>query len=378
MANEKQLAILKRGVDVWNKWRKRKPNTWPNLAKANLCGANLSGANLSLTNFHEAKLNSTDLSGANLNGVDLFNADLREADLGNAYIRDAELSGADLSDAILNYADLRDATLIRTNLSSSVLVGANLSKANLSQTMLISAKLHWTNFSDANLSLANFTSATFAYTNLGGADLRDVIGIETVNHEGPSYIDILTIYRSRGSIPEVFLSGAGVPDNFITHMKSLTGKALEFYSCFISYSSKDHEFAERLYSDLRAKGVQCWYDQHDIQGGKKIHEQIDQAIRVYDKLLLVLSEHSMSSEWVKTEVYNARQQETKENKRKLFPIRLVGYDRILQWQAFDADLGKDMAREVREYFIPDFTNWKDYDAYQNAFYSLLRDLKAEG
>ena len=34
---------------------------------------------------------------------------------------------------------------------------------------------------------------------------------------------------------------------------------------------------------------------------------------------------------------------------------------------FDADTGKDSAREIREYFIPDFSNWKDHDSYQRAF-----------
>jgi hypothetical protein len=49
-----------------------------------------------------------------------------------------------------------------------------------------------------------------------------------------------------------------------------------------------------------------------------------------------------------------------------------------EWKAFDADSGKDSAREIREYFIPDFSNWKDHDSYQQAFQRLLRDLKAEG
>jgi hypothetical protein len=213
-------------------------------------------------------------------------------------------------------------------------------------------------------------------TNLGNIDLSTVKGIETIRHEGPSTIGIDTIYRSQGKIPEVFLRGAGVPDSFIIYMHSLTGEAIQYYTCFISYSTKDQDFATRLHADLQAKGVRCWFAPEDIAGGKKIHEQIDQAIRLYDKLLVVLSEHSMASEWVKTELYHARQQEEKEKRRKLFPISLAAYDTLRQWKAFDADIGKDMAREVREYFIPDFTNWKEHDAYQKAFDRLLRDLKA--
>jgi hypothetical protein len=38
--------------------------------------------------------------------------------------------------------------------------------------------------------------------------------------------------------------------------------------------------------------------------------------------------------------------------------------------------GKDSAREIREYFIPDFSNWKNHDSYQEAFQRLISDLKA--
>ena len=41
----------------------------------------------------------------------------------------------------------------------------------------------------------------------------------------------------------------------------------------------------------------------------------------------------------------------------------------------DPRTGKDLAEEVREYFIPDFSNWKDHDAFEAAFARLLRDLK---
>jgi len=85
----------------------------------------------------------------------------------------------------------------------------------------------------------------------------------------------------------------------------------------------------------------------------------------------------MHSEWVKTEIANARKREVTQNRRMLFPIRLVDFAAIRNWTCFDADTGKDSAREIREYFIPDFTNWKDYDSFEQAFTKLLRDLKAD-
>jgi hypothetical protein len=173
------------------------------------------------------------------------------------------------------------------------------------------------------------------------------------------------------------LRGAGVPDEFIDFVTSMSRRAIEFYSCFISYSTHDQEFADRLHADLQAKGVRCWFAPHDIKGGRKIHEQIDDAIRLHDKVLVILSEHGISSEWLKTEIAKARRRELKEGRRVLFPAGLVGFERLRDWECFDSDTGKDSAREIREYFIPDFSNWKNHNSYQTAFQQLIGDLKAE-
>jgi hypothetical protein len=82
----------------------------------------------------------------------------------------------------------------------------------------------------------------------------------------------------------------------------------------------------------------------------------------------------MNSDWVKTEIANARKREVLEQRDVLFPIRLVSYDAIQKWKCFDADIVKDSAREVREYFIPDFSNWGDKAAYEKSFQRLIDDL----
>lgn len=172
-----------------------------------------------------------------------------------------------------------------------------------------------------------------------------------------------------------FLRGAGVPENLIEYIPSLVAPgAIQFYSCFISYSNKDQEFADHLYADLQSKGVRCWFAPHDIRAGKKMHEQIDEAIRMYERLLLILSPNSMHSEWVKTEIRRARKREIVEKKRVLFPVRLVSFQAIRDWELFDADEGKDLAVDIREYFIPDFSNWRRHDAYGKALSGLVRDL----
>ena len=228
---------------------------------------------------------------------------------------------------------------------------------------------------------ANPTSAELicASTIFADVDLSDTNGLEAVIHHGPSTLGFDTIFCSKGRIPEAFLRGCGVPNAIIEYLPSIVGllRPIQFYSCFISYSSSDDDFAKRLHSKMRDNGLRVWFAPEDVQGGKKLHEQIDEAIRIYDKLLLVLSPHSMNSEWVTTEIRNARKAELREKRRKLFPIRLVDFETIRHWQCFDADTGKDLGVEIREYFIPDFSNWKDHDSFEASFTRLLNDLKAE-
>jgi hypothetical protein len=73
---------------------------------------------------------------------------------------------------------------------------------------------------------------------------------------------------------------------------------------------------------------------------------------------------------------HSRRRELRDRRRVLFPIRLAPFETLRAWERFDANTGKDSAREIREYFIPDFSHWKNHDSYQEAFQSLIRDLKA--
>jgi hypothetical protein len=212
-------------------------------------------------------------------------------------------------------------------------------------------------------------------TVFGNVNLAEAKNLDVCQHLGPSILDFRTLQQS-GSLPLAFLQGSGLPDLLINSLASLRTQPSPFYFCFINYSSKDEDFAQRLHADLQDEGVRCWFAPEDIKGGQKLYEQIGEAIRLNEKQLLILSEHSMNSEWVKTEITKARKRGGK-NRQVLFPLRLVDSNTIKQWECFDADTGKDLAKEIREYYVPDFSNWKSHDAYQQAFYRLLRDLKQE-
>jgi hypothetical protein len=250
------------------------------------------------------------------------------------------------------------------------LVKADLREANLRGADLIGAYLYGANLLLANLMETNFTSSRMWDTAIVSVDLRTAIGLETVIHGGPSSIGVDTIYQSQGKIPEIFLRGAGVPEPFIVQMKALVGamEPIQFYSCFISYSSKDQEFADLLHSQLQSKGTRVWLATEDLKIGDKFRAKIDEAIRLYDKLLLVLSKDSVKSPWVEAEVEAAFEKERKQKRTVLFPIRLD--DAVMKTkQAWAAEI-----RRVRH--IGDFQKWKEHDEYKKAFERLMRDLKA--
>src|SRR5262249_694671 len=144
----------------------------------------------------------------------------------------------------------------------------------------------------------NLSHAIVGRTTFGNLDLRTVKGLETIEHMGPSSIGTDTILRSEGEIPEAFLRGVGLDDTFISYVLSLARKPIQYYTCFISYSSKDQEFAERLYADLQSKNVRCWYAPEDLRIGDRFWDCIDKSIRLYDKLLVVISANSVASTWV--------------------------------------------------------------------------------
>jgi hypothetical protein len=139
-------------------------------------------------------------------------------------------------------------------------------------------------------------------------------------------------------------------------------------SCFISYSSKDQEFADRLYADLQANGVECWFAPEDLKIGDPFRQHIDDAIRRYDKLLVVLSETSVASTWVESEVEAALERErAAKGETVLFPIRLD--EAVMKTsQAWAADIR-------RKRHMGDFSLWQDHTSYQKAFQRLLRDLQ---
>ena len=363
MANQEQLDLLKQGIAVWNTWRNQIPEVWLDLRDSDLSGANLVRADLSGANLVRA-----DLSGANLVRADLSGANLVRADLSGARLNDTNLIEANLSGANLFYANLVKADLSGTDLSEAELISADIIRTNLRGANLTHANLIRANLVGANLVGANLSGAVTELTTFADVDLSSVKGLVTVKHYGPSSIGIDTIYRSQGKIPERFLRDAGVPDTLMDYLHSLVSQPIQYFTCFISHSRKDQRFCDRLYADLRGHHVPSWYFPEDATWGKSVWGEIDLSIKLYDKLVVVCSEHSLQSSPVLREIERALQREDREGKHILFPLRIDNY-LFEQWE-------HERKADVLSKVVGDFRGWnRNAEKYDRAFQRFLKALK---
>lgn len=343
MANPEHLRILKQGVEAWNKWRGDSSDTLhvPDLRDADLPGFALDGANL---------------HGAELSGADLKGASLREANLGRAWLFMARLGGT----------DLRGSNLARANFNGADLSDANLSGVHASGTIFRRTVLVNTLFTEAFLS-----ETIFAFTSLNAA--KD---LETCNHMGPSALDHHTLIAS-GRLPEVFLRGCGLSDDFIKFLPSFRNQPIQFYSAFISYHHEDKPFARRLHDGLQGRGIRCWLDEHQIKAGDKIHPAVDEGIRLWDKVLLCCSEAALASWWVNQEVEKAvakeEQLSTERGKDVLaiIPLNLDGYMFRKEWNDWKK-------RVLTTRAAPDFSGWdRDNSKFEAQLEKVIQALRAD-
>lgn len=191
MANPEHEAILRQGVEVWNKWRKDNHEIVPDL----------SGLSLGKSLYPEVNLSHANLYRVSFAGTLLINADFSFANLEQATLFSLSLQDINFSHANFNLSRL-------TNLNFS---GANLRGAQFRRTFF-----HEINFSGADLTDSICSTTIFINVNF-----LKTIGLERVQHKGKSSISVDSLVISKGDIPAIFLRGCGVPEKLIAALPSL-------------------------------------------------------------------------------------------------------------------------------------------------------------
>lgn len=373
------------------------------LSEANLQKSNLSGAFLVQANLDGANLSAAVLQGANLSDTKLNGAVFRGASLGqgkfmghefyfgktifevpkwrrgnyffeqtrNTILRNATLNKSDLRWADFSNADLIGASLRDANLYATTFRGANLREVDFGGACLYETNLNFAHLDDVNFGRSKLKSTYFL-----NVDLSKSKGLDKVRHDGPSTISMDTLFRSHGNIPASFLQGTGAPDAFIEFYETFSSGDIEYYSCFISYSGSDQEFAHKLHADLRREGIRAWLVPDDMKIGDPILPGSYQAIPSDAKLLLVLSKNSVNSDWIELEV-----NQTLEHERRTYED--MGDDEppvaILLPIMIDSSINEAKpfwAKNIRkERHIENFAEWQNKPSYQNALDGLLKNLR---
>ena len=89
---------------------------------------------------------------------------------------------------------------------------------------------------------------------------------------------------------------------------------------FLSHSSADKQFARKLYNDLIKEDFNIFLDEWDINIGESIVERINDALERMRGLILILSNNSINSNWVRKELYSALMKELNDKTITIFPV----------------------------------------------------------
>jgi len=89
---------------------------------------------------------------------------------------------------------------------------------------------------------------------------------------------------------------------------------------FVSYSSKDKRFVNRLINRLLDLDIKIWFDVFEIKIGDSIIEKINEALDRTEGIAIILSRNSIKSNWVKKEINTTLIRKLNKKKIDIFPI----------------------------------------------------------
>ncbi len=349
--------------------------SYDDLGRADLTGCNLRQAFLEGTDLRSAYLSRSNLSRATFTRASMAACSLLRSNLSSATLQSADLTGADLSSSNLSYANLEGANLSGTNLSSADLSWANLSHANLRGANITAASLVMADFTGADLRDAylvnpRLESAVFQSTTLGitkfiSCDLSNIIGLETAHHLGPSTIGLDTLAKSGGSIPMVFLEGAGVALPLIAAQEPLVGVTRDYPAVLIIGSTGDRKLSELLRIGLVASQIPCWSIAADDEVAVQSGEITLTHSNYYDRLVLLCTAQSLEIP------------QTCQHFAELAGGHQSGSIVSLAADSMLYSRNDRLCTTLKAGLVLDFRDWEDANTYEEALASLVRVLSKE-
>src|SRR5437016_4781190 len=99
---------------------------------------------------------------------------------------------------------------------------------------------------------------------------------------------------------------------------------------FVSHATPDRRFADRLVATLRRHGLAVWYTMPNVVGAQQCHDEIGAALGRCDSFIVILSPHSVQSQWVRHELMYALNE--RRYSQRIIPLLFRPCDhRALSW-----------------------------------------------
>lgn len=122
---------------------------------------------------------------------------------------------------------------------------------------------------------------------------------------------------------------------------------------FLSHSSKDKDFANCLYADLAEQGHTPWLDERNIKAGASIPAEIQKGLASADYVLVLLSPHSVASEWVRAEWEALFWEEMNTRKIKVIPLLIEDCEippflKVKKYIDFREDYAQGLSRLLQD------------------------------
>ena len=125
---------------------------------------------------------------------------------------------------------------------------------------------------------------------------------------------------------------------------------------FVSYAREDRTRVQALVQALEARGISVWIDHSDIPVGAQFDDAIERALAAVRSVIVVWTQHSIGSRWVKSEASAAL------DRNCLVPVLL---DAVA------------IPLEFRRVQTADLTQWKAGEPHEE-FERLVQSLRAPG
>lgn len=339
--------------------------------------------------FQDVMWQSADFSNLRADEVFFINCEFVDCTFENAAfkgtlfergrITNSQCAGWDLNGSFFQSCHIFGSDFREVNFGETRVAQTSIDISDLSEGSFLNSEFIHNHLDRCKVEGTQFRGMSVANTVFEDIDFSRAEGVNEIIFSSRCILDPHTLAKSR-DLPLPFLRGCGFSDTFIDYIPTLFSNGMEFYSCFISYSSLDKAFAKRLHDALQGRGVRCWLDEHQILPGDKIHHEIDQGIKLWDKVLLCCSENSLgegTSWWVENEIESAFKKERSLRKQKgedvlaLIPLDLDGY-------LFSDDCENAYQSQIQSRNAGRFQGWESSnDLFEEELDKVVRALRAD-